>query len=912
VRRVAAVALIAALLAPGAGAAAGTAADPLKVACGKTLDVPVPGATAAYSVNPSIAEAGLIDGTVQIRGVGAGVTTVMVVAGSATTSLTVTVTAPQLAASFGLAGANQGDGPLSEGGSYQGTYNSGGGTVTNSFEFHERQGDTSRRAAVTLATYVSAQSGSAFGIGFPLISYEIKRPNQDIIYFDALVTTSPLTFQDSLIRGMHVRDGRWSFHAGASSVASFGAYFIPTSPQWVFGATRDFSLGKTSDVAANLYDIVNSSGVEGQIDGGLIGSLLYSYHPQPHFLVQGEVGLSRSVGFGASAVYDDELQHADASIVDKPATFATLVTDAQQGLFGTFDYSRTVGTALNLNASAAKSDYDLPTFRQNTTSAAGNANYRLSKSFSLNAGISYAGYDSIYPTVFNERTASLPISVQYTGGPFTAGLNYQPTTDFSGTFAGGYGASAGYGGRRFQIAASYNHNVDIPTVSSIFSEVPGLQAALEQAGIDVNDPAQLAALLNNAALLASLGFSGLQIDIAPARNDLALNANWIPPGTNHQNVSFSLLDSKAELTDGQFDFRLASLTYARRLTYGDEVDLYAALLQSSESATPILAGASSSPASTARTSQVTYGVSFRHRFGSAPEFLFPTKRGNIDGTVFQDDDLSGRYARSDAGLGGIEVTLDGERTTRTDASGHYRFAGVPFGTHQVAAKLETSKPFFFTTDSPATAAIGSTVNFGVNFVRGQIFGYVTNDAGAGIAGVAVRVQGLDRGATTGSDGRFVIAGVPQGHYRVAATPDSFPAGYDLASLAPAAIDVTANAPWPVNLSARALRSVSGTVTVFDPARRGLAPAPYVTISIPQLGKTARTDAAGEYALRDLPAGTFAVEVDGGTAVERRAVTLPADPTALTGVDFRITADQAQRRLREHERAGHRAGHDHGV
>jgi hypothetical protein len=886
-KRIAAAALVLALNAPGAAFAQSV----LTVAYGKTISVPAAGATSAYAVNPTIAQAGVVDGVVTIKGVGAGTTSVIVVTRGGTQTLDVTVTAPQLAISLGVAGSGGGGdaGGISEGGSLESAYDSGAGQFTNALEFHQRQGDSYRRLTIVSATYVTPGIGR--GTGFPLISYEVGGPGHDVVYLDQAVTLSPLTFQDALIRGIHVRTGPWTFHAGASSVAAFGPYFIPTNPQWVAGLSRDFKLSKSSDVAANFYDIVNSTEAT-PVSGGLLGSLFYTYRPQPRFVVQAELGLSHGVGFAASASYDDPQEHADASILDKPQTFASLAAGAQQGSFATANFNRTFGEALSVNASVQKSDYVLPAFREDSLSAQGNANYRLTKTISLTGGALYSNFVSFAPTSFDVRTLGLPLGIQFTAGHFSAGANVQPTTDFAGTLATGYGANASANFGAFQAGGYFHHDVDIPTVLSVFSQVPGLQAALERAGIDVNDPAQLAAVLNNAALLASLGFTGLRVNVAPARNDIGFNAGWTGPHRTQQ-LALNYLSSNAQLSQGAFAFRLATLDYTRRLSTGDEVEASVSMLKTVET----------NNASTTRASQPSYGLTFRHRFHAAPELLFPTRRGSIDGYVYRDDDSAGHYAHGDPGLGGVDVVLDGDHVTRTDASGHYAFSGVAFGPHEVAARIQSAKPFYFTTASPASAEIGSKVNFGVNYVRGKVFGYVTNDAGEGIGGVVVQIAGINKTATSEADGRFVVDGVPPGRYVVTAAPDSFPSGYDLSNFTPATVNVNDNAPWPVAIQARALRSVSGTVTLFDPKKQALRPAAGMEVSIPHLGLTVKTDANGAYAIRDLPAGTFSIQVDGGSAEERRNVTLPADPTTLAGIDFRVTVQQVNDQRRRDRRQG---------
>ncbi len=872
---IAATLLILALLAPRSV----TAQEMLTVVYDKTITINVPGATSAYPVNPSIVAADVVAGVVSIRGVGTGVTNVVVLSGGgAVTTVAVTVTgAPAVELSVGGGGTR-----LSEGGSYNGTYNSEGGSVTNAFDLWQQQGQTFRQLLLTEATYLSPSVGQA-GSGFPVLSYEISRPGQRIVFLDDVVTISPLTFNESLVRGFHLQEGPWTFHVGASSVGVFGSYFIPANPQWMAGVTRAFKLSASSTISANLYDIVNTPGFVSSTNGGIIGSLLYTYQPQPHFMVQAELGLSRSIGYDVSTVYDDKKQHGDASLVAKPSTFASLATNAQQGLFANADYSRIFSDAFNTNATVSKTDYNLPNFRENSLTAQGNANYQLKGNFSTSAGVLYSSFASIYPTVFNVRTLAIPVSLAYNGKHFVAGLQDQPTSDFQGTHANGYGANVGLNYPRFQISGLYQHSVDIPTVSSIFNQVPGLQGALEQAGITITNPSQLAALLNNTALLASLGFTGLQLNVAPAQNNVGANVNWIFPGRARGQLSLSYLSSDAQLTQGAFDFRLATLTYQRRLNASTDMTASITTLRSSEYSSPTTSG----PSAPSVSSQVSYGLTFSHRFSSVPEFLFPTRRGSIDGYVFRDDDSSGRFSTSTPGIGGVEVELDGERSTRTDAAGHYSFAGVPYGTHQVEAEIPSTGPSYFTTDSPASAEIGSRIDFGVNSVQGKIIGNIVNDAGQGIGGVVVAIQGIKQTATTGSDGRFVFEGVGPGHYTVVASPDSFPTGYDLSSLSTVAANVTNGAPVPLTLTVRALRSVSGTITMFDPRRSKLVPAAGIEVSIPQLDIVSKTDGNGVYALRNLPAGTYTIQVGGGRSAQHRAISLPSDPTILTGVDFRV-------------------------
>jgi hypothetical protein len=832
---------------------------PVTVAVGKTTTLSVPGTTAAYSLNSSVAEASAENGLVHVRGIGGGSTGIVVVTATGTTTIIVSVPAQRASSSSQAASSAAG---VQQGGYVESSYNSNAGQVNTTIQLQRRDGDLFRRFWAVTQTFVRPDNGR--GTGFPLLSYEIRTPGRDVTLLDKLLTVSPLTFSGALVRGVHVNAGPWSVHAGASSVAQFGEFLIPAQPQWVFGVTRGVALSEKSALSANLYDIVNADPLA-PTRAGTLGSIVYSAHPNRRLNALAEIGISRSIAFDAQIQYADAVQTLDASALERPADFAALATNAQQGFFADADYARTFSARLSSSASMQFSKYAFAGASQNASSAQANVSYALSSHVSMNAGAQYASLGS--------QSLSLPLSLQFHDSHFSASADYQPATNLAGSVASGYGASVGITGTRVSVSAFYRHNVEIPTLAVVFSQVPGLQAALDASGISVTSPADMAALLNNAALLSKLGFSNLRLDMAPARNDTGVNALWT--SSNHmQHVSFSYLNSNAVLLSGdRFGFRLASLTYLMQMGSGNELSASVALLNRTPS----------------------YGITLRRRLSSAPNLLFPAKRGTIDGYVFEDENLSGTYAPALRPLAGVSVTLDGSRTAVTDTQGHYTFTGIPYGEHQMQAALPRGG--YFTTDSPATAQIGDTINFGVSFVRGRLFGSVTNDAGAPIPGAVVSVNELSKSASAGDDGAFVFNGVPAGTYTLQISADSLPPGYDLGSLKSAIAQVNAEAPAAADLTVRALRSVSGTVTLYDPRKGVIEPAPGMDVTISELGLTCRTNENGEYAFRNLPAGTFAMEIDGGGASERRTITLSAQPETLTGIDYRVTVIQALQRQR---------------
>ena len=128
---------------------------PLSVAYQKTLQLPVAGATAAYSLDPNIADATAANGVVEIVGKAPGSTNIVVVtsAGAQTLAVTVPVPPPILPPGFEPP-ERQGTG---ESGTYEFRYNSDPSQITNSIELKRTQGKSFTRMQVINANLFSAR-----------------------------------------------------------------------------------------------------------------------------------------------------------------------------------------------------------------------------------------------------------------------------------------------------------------------------------------------------------------------------------------------------------------------------------------------------------------------------------------------------------------------------------------------------------------------------------------------------------------------------------------------------------------------------------------------------------------------------------------------------------------------------------
>jgi hypothetical protein len=770
------------------------------------------------------------------------------------------------------------EGSASERGSYEVRYNSDPAQLTNSIEFMRTQGNSFNRLQVTNATLFSNHSQTST-VGFPLASYEISRPDRDLTFIDQQVNDSPLTLDGYLVRGLHVREGAWDFHSGFTSVAIFQGLFLATNPEYLAGLSRTFSLHEYGSLEGSFYYFQNPRNQLSVATNGGLGSLAYRLKHGKKASLLAQLGVSHGgMAFAARGNYDTKTTHITGDFRVVPQRFASLAVNNLHGTFADLAASHEFSSRFSANSGVNLSDFNLPILQQKTFTANTNLTYRITHNFSLLGGAAYSGFQSQTPVGPSIQSVNLPVGIDFTSRHIGSGFTYQRTDNLDGTGGNDYSINLRGAAGNFLVSGFYRHDVQVPTIASVFAQIPGLQDLLERAGIIVTSPDQLAQLLNNTALLATLGFTTpLVVNLAPARNDLDASISWIGHGPTHPQVSFSYFDSKTELLQGGFNFTSASLSYSQRIARRDELVGSVSLLRT-------LNGGG------APGFQPLFSLSLRHRFESVPGLLLPGRHGTIEGHVFRDDQVSARYSRQ-PGLAGIEVTLDDARSTHTDAGGYYAFHHVPYGAHTVEAKLQSSEPFFHTTDSPALAEIGSTVDFGINFAKGQLFGFVLNDAGAGISGVAVELQGTatKRTVQTTMDGKFTFPGLEPGSYTITTEGASYPPGYALQNLTPVQATVEVGKPERVEIKVKAIRAISGKVTRYD--RRQLKPVPVAeaTVSLKELSLETKTGTNGIYVFRNLPAGTYTVVVTYAGKETSKTVIIPTSPATLRDIDVDMGA-----------------------
>ncbi|HEX3092030.1 MAG TPA: hypothetical protein VHW72_05365, partial [Candidatus Angelobacter sp.] len=367
---------------------------PLSVPYQKTLQLPVAGATAAYSLDSNIVDATAANGVVEIVGKGPGSTNIVIVtpAGAQTLAVTVPVPPPILPPGFDPP-ERQGTG---ENGTYEFRYNSDPSQITNSIELKRTQGKSFTRMQVVNANLFSANSTTSV-VGFPFLAYQISRPETDVTFVDKVVGLSPLTLDGFMVRGFHLRQGDWEFHGGFTSIATFQGLFLTTDREYTAGVSRLLHIDDANSLEANAYYFQNPESQRAFSSNGGVGSLVYRHKLTDKGNFLAELGVSHGIGFATRASYDDQRNHLMGNFRIQSRNFASLAVNNQRGTFADLNASRKLNERLYVSLDLNQSNYNLPTLSQNTFTTSGLLNFKLNHNFSVNGGGAYATFQSQVP-----------------------------------------------------------------------------------------------------------------------------------------------------------------------------------------------------------------------------------------------------------------------------------------------------------------------------------------------------------------------------------------------------------------------------------------------------------------------------------------------------------------------------------
>jgi hypothetical protein len=824
---------------------------PVDVRLRQSVPLPAADATAAWAVDPTVAEVSIRNGQVVVAGRSAGTTIVSVVSAGEVRSFRVTVPVPPtVRAVTAVAGPRQAT-------ALEAGYDSATRRSTASVDLSDSSAGRSRRVHVTAVRQEGAAAPSRATVSLPSLSVEFVSRDSEVVLFDRLVEHSPLTVDGVTVRGLHVRRGPLRLHAGYASSLLYDGLVIPAGAEGVAGVGYGLAGGAWT-FTPSVFAYRTEEGRGGT--RGTVGSLTLARGRETDpFQLRGEVGYGGRWGGAVELSLAGGGSALRVQARHRPLAFASLALGKPAGTFAESAWSADAGP-LSLAASGSLGRYALPRSTQRSDAASGSARLALGSGWSLTGGAGAGWFDLASGPV---RALSLPATLAYEGrrAGVSALYRYQLNT---ATNRGGSGGRLGLraSGSRLRASVFVDAQRDAATVDFVLREEPRLARLLAEQGLTARTPEDIARFLDENAALLGLGYlDGVRVDVSPWRVQAGGDVIWSPGRSGRQQLRVrGLLDRTREVA-GERETRLVSLSYTQRLAGAELVGGYTW---------------SRSDLGTWADQGSSFQVALRTRFDGLPRV--PWGGGSaVSGVVFVDDLATGEYTHDRTPLAGARVRLDGARTAITDARGRFRFDDVAAGVHALEAMLPADEGAFFTTPSTLAVAPGGAAAFGVSRTPARLAGFVRDDAGIGIANVALRIEGGGRTATasTDSSGRYAFA-TAEGSYMAEVLPESLPAGYDAVSAAQA-VRLARSTPARLDLVVPAQRSVSGRVRQAG-ARRAV-------VRLVEAGRSVEAGADGAYVFRGLKPGRYTLAtILGGVSIQREVV-VPDGPVLMKDADL---------------------------
>lgn len=821
----------------------------LRVELRETVSVTVAGTTAAFSVDPSVAEASTSGGRVVIAARSAGTTTISVVTPTSVETFQVLVAAPARGSLFQRAreGANRWT-------MWQGNYESSNGRLTNALEMVDG-GDTQmlRGYAVT-ATLLEDHAGSRDPrTSLPALALEWRARRNELVLFDKTIEHSPLTLTGVTVRGLHVRYAGAELHAGITSPLLYQGFFFETQRAVVLGASYEIRSGQSS-FTPSVYGYPTVS--EGGGTEGAMGSMMYRYAtPDDRFVLRGELGFGGEPGAALELGFRGDRQRAWLAARHQPEGFAGLTIARPSGSMINGLWSGEPDARLTLNVAGEAARYEVKDLRQDVATTTADARVALVPHLTASSGVSVGRFSG---TGIAEPVTSITVPV---------GLHFdQPTYGASALYRyqantarndGGHGGRLSVRGHLGSLHGSAFADIqqDAATVELILNEEPALAQLLNELGLTVSSPEELARLLRENATLAQLGLiEGINLEFNPLRTQVNADLAWLSQDDTRQQLRLRFLFDRTQAVASKRDTTSLSLSFARRLSTA--IDMTSALAWWSRD----------DQMTTSNTWSIAAGL--RIRINDVPR-LGSWRRRNIDGVVLNE-------ARGGAPVPGVKVRLDGERTAVSDRNGRFVFDDVTGGDHRVEA--EAPEGTYFTGPSRVSVAAGDSIRFGAIEAPARVTGVVVDDQAQGIAGVQVALVGPSETftATTDSRGQFSFA-VTGGDYQLETSRETIPPGYDASAAAAQPLHLDGGRPAHAEIVLPANRSIAGTIRV----PLGAA----ASVRLVELDRAGTIDDSGRYVFRGLKPGRYTVEAVVAGQTVTRVVELPAGPAAVHDIDF---------------------------
>lgn len=853
-----------------------TASDSIALETQQSHALTMGGATAAYSLDPGIADVLLEDGVPRIIGVAPGSTTIVVVTteGMQYAQVVVRQRVDALLRNTGP--------PSARNGVFESQYDSFSRRLQNIVSVAMQRGGRVTTARLNYTLLPSESSGRARHI-IPAASYRIVERDRELVLFDDPVRSSPLTVDGQIVRGVHARYRGLQLHAGYSSYAFFNNLLLSRERRAMFGIDYRHELGRRSALTPRLYVFPTRNASRGK--DGVVASLGYEYGSDTALQVLAEAALSRGLDSGSPILPGGYLNVSRIGARDnlslralyQPDGFATL-DGAVHGFRSDGIWLRKVTKRLSSSLALDANQFSLPGFQQTNRNLSLGLRYALRPEWILGSGGRYSYFGSRTSAQPPVTSYELPLGIEYTTQPFGGALEYRYTKSSVSEQAGnGIRASL----RARSDSTSFDLYVDrstqTPTLDLIFAENPGLELALREFGLRASTPAELARLLREYPELVNFGaIRGVNVNLSPVHYQAGSSLWWKGGGFRDARLGVTTSYTRDIFPSRTRESAFAALSYTFQLTHALGLGAhYSHFFTRGD-------------ANSAWTSSDGWQLSLRHQFNELPSLsrMF-ARRGTISGIVFEDPDETGEYRPGMIGIAGAEILLNGTTKAVTDRQGHFAFDRVvATDRHQVEVRYSSPKPFRFTSPPIASAGVDHPVAFGIGPIAGHLTVYVRTTEQLPVSKVRVSVSDGHRTLIreTG-EGKASLELSRPGSYTVSLNAESVPAGYLLVDAEPRTVNVVEGIPAEVAFVLKANRSIAGTLK-----GRAAAPLPGVTVSLDGGPKASTTDARGNYLFRNVPPGPHVITAEIGGARLRKEIEVPVAPGVVRDVD--LHADHA--------------------
>lgn len=826
-----------------------SAPETMRIELRDSVAVSFPDATAAFSVDSTVAEASAAAGRITVVGRSVGATTISVVTPTSVKSFALIVTPPPHSYTGPILGVSASKWTV-----WQGNYESSSARLTNSLELVDR-GDlrTLRGYAVNVTRLDTQASDVDSRTSLPALALEWRARRNELVLFDKTVDHSPLTLDNTTVRGVHVRVNGAELHAGITSPLLYQGFFLQTQRAVVLGASYELRTGR-STFTPNVYGYPSTP--EGGGTEGAMGSVLYRYATRDdRLLLRGELGWGGALGAALELGYHADHQRGSLSARHQPRDFAGVTVGRPNGSTADALWTFEPNQRLIINAAGNAARYEIGDLRQDIAAATTDARVVLVPHLSASSGVSVGRFSgSVTPEPVKSIAVPVGLHVDVPGVGASAVYRYQANTARND---GGHGGRLSVRGHRGALhgSAFADMQQDAATLELILKEEPALAQLLNEMGLTASTPDELARLLRENATLAQLGLvEGANLELNPLRTQAGADLAWLAQDNTRQQLRLRLLFDRTETVSHERDTRSVSLAYSRRL--GSALDMTSMLSWWSRGD------------GMAQSDAWSIAAGLRVRIDDVPRI--PTwRRSDIDGVVVNE-------GRAGVPMPGVKVRLDGGRTAVSDANGRFVFPDVIDGEHRVEAELPPET--YFTSPSRVAVSAGGSVRFGLAEAPARLSGSVVDDLGRGIGGMLLVLRGPTGTftVTTDSAGRFGFA-VADGDYDLELVRESIPAGYDTNAVTRQPFHLDGIEPTRAELVVPANRSIAGTIQLASGAG--------ASVTLVELGRSGAIDDTGRYVFRGLKPGTYTVEATVGDKTFRRTVEVPAGPGAIRDIDF---------------------------